>query len=78
MRLSQLKHQFENISLAERLARAEKVDASERFQHICKYVSTPTYNFPKCQVRNQRGKANARRFTLDEKVLAVALYKGLY
>ena len=45
------------------------------FPNLLNHVSDSTYNFVMSQVRNQRLKPQARRFTLEQKVMALAVMK---
>jgi len=62
-------------SYQKRLALAEQVGKSLNFQSLLQYVNDATYKFIMCQVRNQKVKPRARRYTLDEKILALSLFK---
>lgn len=62
-------------SFEERINLAETVDKSPNFQFILKYVNEPTYHFVMCQIRNQKVNPRGRRYTLEEKILALSLYK---
>nr|CAI5843735.1 unnamed protein product [Callosobruchus analis] len=66
------------IRYKKRLIVAEKISLSDKFQNLVKHVNQPTYNFipVKCQVHNQHVKIRARRYTIEEKILALSLFKN--
>lgn len=59
-----------------RITNAEKFVDSSSFSCLLKYVNDPTYNFIICQIKNQQLPPNARRYTLDEKILALSIMKS--
>lgn len=59
-----------------RLANCEKFCESPQFPQLLKYVNDPTYAFILSQVRNQLAKPSARRYTLDENILALTIFKS--
>ncbi|XP_044758448.1 uncharacterized protein LOC123316450 isoform X2 [Coccinella septempunctata] len=73
-RLVQKKFQLKSVQ--ERLKAAQRVIAEEGFQNLLRHVNETTLCFIRCQINNQKLKPNARRFSLDEKVLSLALYKS--
>lgn len=63
-------------SFKTRLAAAEKLANSPQFEGLIKHVNTLTYQFILSQVRTQHQKPKARRFTFNEKVLALTILKA--
>lgn len=63
-------------SYQERLSSAEKVISSNNFQNIMEYVNGPTYEFILCQIQNQQQHPKSRRYSLDQKLLALSLFKA--
>lgn len=63
-------------SFQERLAHAEKISKAPTFSNFLKDVNAPTYNFILCQIKNQKLPPRSRRYTLDEKILALSLLKN--
>uniref|UniRef100_A0A1Y1KN14 THAP-type domain-containing protein n=1 Tax=Photinus pyralis TaxID=7054 RepID=A0A1Y1KN14_PHOPY len=60
----------------ERLAAAEALNRHPDFQLLMKYVNTPTYNFIMAQVKNQLLTPKRRRYTIEQKILALTLLKA--
>lgn len=55
---------------------AENFASSPKFENLLKYVNEATYKFIMLQVRTQHQRPKSRRFTLDEKILALTLFKS--
>lgn len=70
------KQQKKITSFEERLANFKKVTDSDNYKSLLRCVNNSTYHFIMCQIRNQILTPRARRYTLDEKILALSLYKG--
>lgn len=64
------------LYLQTKLKMAEKIGTSKNFQNLVKHVNPGTYNFIVSQVRSQLLKSRGRRFTLDDKLLALTLLKA--
>lgn len=64
---------FENKTLKERLRVAKHFCTSEEF--LRKKVNKLTYNFLKSQIQHQSVTPKGRRFSLDDKLLAIKLLK---
>lgn len=63
-------------SFKDRLTEAEKLAKSPKFENLMDAVNSQTYNFILSQVRTQKQKPKARRFSLDEKLLALTILKA--
>ena len=63
-------------SFKEKFTAAQKLASSKKFENLFNHVNTPTYNFILSQVRTQKQKPKARRFTIDEKILCLTLLKA--
>lgn len=63
-------------SYQSRLQVAGKTAESVAFQNIFEKVNEPTFNFIMSQIKSQLQKPKARRFTLDDKTLALSLMKS--
>lgn len=63
-------------SFKTRLASAEKLNSSPSFSGLMNHVNETTYKFILSQVRTQKQRPKGRRFTIDDKLLALALLKG--
>lgn len=63
------------VKYQERLEHAERFAKNTNFQNLLKHVNKPTFDFFMCQIKNQKLNAKARRYTLDQKILALSLYK---
>ncbi|KAJ8911831.1 hypothetical protein NQ315_012561 [Exocentrus adspersus] len=61
-------------SFKQRYRAAQKV--SEHCKSIMSCVNSTTYNFILSQVRTQKQKPKARRFTVEDKILALSLFKA--
>ncbi|XP_050314406.1 uncharacterized protein LOC126748908 [Anthonomus grandis grandis] len=61
-------------SFQERLNEAKRV--ASQFDGLLEKVNKPTYNFIMSQIRTQKQKPKARRFTLDEKILCLSILKA--
>ncbi|XP_045462466.1 uncharacterized protein LOC123672401 [Harmonia axyridis] len=72
--MNQKKYRIQNYK--ERISVAQKLLANAGLQNVLSQVNEATCNFIRCQIRNKNQKRNARRFTFDEKVLALALYEA--
>jgi hypothetical protein len=59
-----------------RLENATRASKDEHFQQIMDKVNPMTYKFIIQQVKNQKLVPRARRFTLEEKIFALTLYKA--
>jgi hypothetical protein len=59
-----------------RLENATRASKDEHFQQIMDKVNPMTYKFILQQVKNQKLVPRARRFTLEEKIFALTLYKA--
>ncbi|XP_045473667.1 uncharacterized protein LOC123680055 [Harmonia axyridis] len=59
-----------------RLSEAKKFMETNLFGQLATSVNQATLHFFATQIRNQKRQLNARRFTIDEKILALALYKS--
>lgn len=59
-----------------RVKAAEKLANSPNFTALIDHVNPLTYKFIISQVRNQKQKPKARRYTMDEKVLALTILKA--
>lgn len=68
--------QFSIKSYRTRLANAEKIARSENCQNLLSHVNESTYNFILCQIRNQKLPIRARRYTKEEKILALIVLKA--
>lgn len=73
-RMARLQNNVEKYEV--RLKSAEKLTCCPNFDNLLNYVNKPTYNFIQSQIRNQKHKGKGRRFTLDEKILALSLFKA--
>ncbi|KAI4463167.1 thap domain-containing protein 9 [Holotrichia oblita] len=62
-------------SLKQRLQNATKYASTEQFRTFCSTLDEVQMRFFKSQILNSRRKPSGRRFTLQDKVLALALYK---
>lgn len=71
-RISYMQKQIKNKT---RIAKAEKFVQSPYYTQLLNYVNNPTYNFIMCQVRNQLLSPPRRRYTLEEKILALCIFK---
>ncbi|KAJ8882295.1 hypothetical protein PR048_014097 [Dryococelus australis] len=61
--------------LSKNLRMAEDICNMECFKELAVHVDAVTYQFIMSQVRTQKFKPRGRRFTLDDKILALSLYK---
>lgn len=59
-----------------RMKAAEELSCSTKFENLLNHVNALTYNFIISQVRTQKQKPKARRFTLSEKIFALTLLKA--
>ncbi|KAJ8980836.1 hypothetical protein NQ317_018416 [Molorchus minor] len=59
-----------------RLAEAEKISNSTSFDKLIDHVNETPYKFIMCQVRNQKLPPRGRRFTMEEKILALSILKS--
>jgi hypothetical protein len=73
-RTARVQHKVKNLQT--RLANAEKVANSKSFANLLEHVNSSTYTFIMQQVRNQKLRPKARRFTLNEKILSLTLLKA--
>lgn len=65
----------QNIILKNRLKLAENFAKRKDFQHFSKYLNASTIKFFESQVRCQKRKPKGRRYDVNDKVLALSLYK---
>uniref|UniRef100_A0A1Y1JZB1 THAP-type domain-containing protein n=1 Tax=Photinus pyralis TaxID=7054 RepID=A0A1Y1JZB1_PHOPY len=71
---AKLQHTFGNLQ--KRLALAEKVAKKSTFTDLMDAVNETTYKFILQQIRTQQLPPKARRFSLDDKILALSLLKA--
>ncbi|KAJ8911915.1 hypothetical protein NQ315_016256, partial [Exocentrus adspersus] len=64
-----------NIRLKRRLIESKKLTKSEMFQKIVGSMAKIQSRFFLCQLQNSKKKSRGRRFSLEDKVLALALFK---
>ncbi|XP_045463307.1 uncharacterized protein LOC123672980 [Harmonia axyridis] len=79
--LKKTKHRYNMVSnkfnkFKNRMNEAKKFTESNLFGKLATSVNQVTLDFFASQIRNQRRQLNARRFSVDEKILALALYKS--
>ena len=60
----------------ERFRIAKQLENSEDFQNILQHIDKPTYNFIRCQVTNHHLVSRARLYIVEEKFLALTLFKS--
>lgn len=63
------------LSFKGRLDKAEKVNNTAAFQRITKKMTTPAKLFTYMQFRHTAKKPKGRRFSLEEKVLSLSIFK---
>ena len=68
-------NQRQITSYKQRLANATTF-LEGKLNKLLDYVNEPTYRFISCQIRNQKLKPRGRRFTMEEKILAITLLKA--
>lgn len=59
-----------------RLHQATKFAKSNNFENLMHQVNPLTYHFILCQVRNQKQQPKARRYSIEEKLLALTVLKA--
>lgn len=59
-----------------RLANAERLVKSESFVNLLEHVNDATYDFILSQVRNQKLSPRARRYTIDQEIMASSVFKA--
>ncbi|CAG4961625.1 unnamed protein product [Colias eurytheme] len=64
-----------NKNFKSRLADAEKLSMKKSFENVTKSMSLPSRLLTNMQFRESAKKPKGRRFTTEEKILAMALYK---
>ncbi|KAF9823382.1 hypothetical protein SFRURICE_006595 [Spodoptera frugiperda] len=70
-----MRSQKRNQNLKSRIASAEKMSADDLFKKLSCKMTTAAKIFTKMQYSQTRKKPSGRRFTLEEKVLSLSLYK---
>ncbi|XP_050515515.1 uncharacterized protein LOC126890548 [Diabrotica virgifera virgifera] len=63
-------------SYQEKLQAAKRLSETVPFRKLAEQVNPLTYTFILSQIRTQQQKLKGRKFTIDEKVLALTLFKG--
>ncbi|XP_050497702.1 uncharacterized protein LOC126878851 isoform X1 [Diabrotica virgifera virgifera] len=63
-------------SYQEKLQAAKRLSETVPFRKLAEKVNPLTYTFILSQIRTQQQKLKGRKFTIDEKVLALTLFKG--
>lgn len=64
------------LSCRKRIEKADKFIQGTDYSYLMKYLNKATYTFLLSQIRNQPLTARARRYSLDEKILALSIYKN--
>lgn len=62
-------------SFKHRIKLADKFLKEDNFNQIVDKVNSTTYNFLLSQVKNQKKKIHGRRYSNDDKILALSIYK---
>lgn len=73
-KLNNLNRRIEDYQ--KRLANAQKIAKYQKFEWLLEHVNVQTYHFILSQIRNQTQVPKARRFTLEDKILALSLLKS--
>lgn len=69
-------HQYKVKSLKKRFQNAKEAVSRQEFADLLSSVNDTAYMFIMQQIKTQHLKPHVRRFTLDEKILALSIYKS--